>query len=192
VRRLIVSEFLSLDGVMQDPGGVGELEQGGWTARYWSEELAKFKSEELSSSDGLLLGRITYEGFAAAWPDMSHEEGEYADRMNGFPKYVVSRTLSDPAWTNSRVLSGDLEGEVRELKEQPGQDLLIFGSAQLVRSLMALDLIDEYRFQVYPVVVGAGKQLFGGDVSTTLQLAETRQLEPGIVVLTYHAAPSPS
>jgi dihydrofolate reductase len=189
MRKLIASEYLSLDGIMQDPGGVGEFEHGGWTSPYWNDELATFKNEELFGSDGLLLGRATYEGFAAAWPEMSHEEGEYADRMNGFPKYVVSRTLSNLTWNNSHLLSGGLDGEVRKLKEQPGQDLLIFGSGQLVRSLMQLDLIDEYRLQVYPVVVGSGKRLLGEDDNfKTLQLAETKPLESGVVILTYRAS----
>ena len=127
MRNLIASEYLSLDGIMQDPGGVGEVEHGGWTAPYWSDELANFKHDELFAIDGLLLGRIIYVGFAAAWPDVSHEEGEYADWMNGFPKYVLSSSLSNLAWNNSHLLSGDLEGEVRELKQQPGEDLLILG-----------------------------------------------------------------
>lgn len=192
MRNLIASEFLSLDGVMQDPGGVGEIEHGGWTAPYWSDELAKFKHDELFASDGLLLGRITYEGFALAWPDMSHEEGEYADRMNGFPKHVVSSSLSNVAWNNSHLLSGDLEREVRELKEQPGEDLLIFGSGQLVRSLMKLDLIDEYRLQIYPLVVGGGKRLFGEDDNNvkTLELTDAKQLESRVVILTYRTASS--
>jgi dihydrofolate reductase len=189
MRKLIASEYLSLDGVMQDPGGVGEFERGGWTAPYWGDELAMFKHEELFGSDGLLLGRATYEGFAAAWPDMSHEEGAYADRMNGFPKFVVSRTLSNLTWNNSHLLSGDLDEEVSKLKEQPGQDLLIFGSGQLVRSLIQLDLIDEYRLQVYPVVVGSGKRLFGEDDNfKTWQLAEAKPLESGVVILIYRAS----
>jgi dihydrofolate reductase len=189
MRKLIASEYLSLDGVMQDPGGVGEFEHGGWTAPYWGDELAMFKHEELFGSGGLLLGRATYEGFAAAWPDMSHEEGAYADRMNGFPKFVVSRTLSNLTWNNSHLLSGDLDEEVSKLKEQPGQDLLIFGSGQLVRSLIQLDLIDEYRLQVYPVVVGSGKRLFGEDDNfKTWQLAEAKPLESGVVILIYRAS----
>jgi dihydrofolate reductase len=191
MRNLIASEFLSLDGIMQDPGGVGEIEHGGWTVPYWSDELAKFKHDELFASDGLLLGRITYEGFALAWPDMSHEEGEYADRMNGFPKYVVSHSLSNLAWNNSHLLSGELEQEVSELKEQPGEDLLIFGSGQLVRSLMKLNLIDEYRLQIYPLVVGGGKRLFDEDDDfKTLELTEAKPLESGVVILTYRTASS--
>jgi dihydrofolate reductase len=191
MRNLIASEYLSLDGVMQDPGGAGEIERGGWTAPYWSDELAMFKHDELFASDGLLLGRITYEGFAAAWPDMGHEEGEYADRMNGFPKYVVSHSLDDLAWNNSHLLAGELEREVRELKDQAGEDLLIFGSGQLVRSLMQLDLIDEYRLQVYPVVVGGGKRLLGeDDFLKTLELTDTRPLQSGVVILTYRTTSS--
>jgi dihydrofolate reductase len=191
MRNLIASEFLSLDGVVQDPGGADESERGGWTAPYWSDDLAKFKHDELFASDGLLLGRITYEGFASAWPDMSHEEGDYADRINGLPKYVVSRSLSNASWNNSHLLSGDLESEVKKLKEQPGQDVLIFGSGQLVRRLMELGLIDEYRLQVYPVVVGGGKRLFGEtDSMKALELTETTSLGSGVVILTYRTSSS--
>jgi dihydrofolate reductase len=190
MRKLIVSEFVTLDGVMQDPGGVGEFEHGGWTSPYWSDELAAYKHDELFESDGLLLGRVTYEGFAAAWPDMTHEEGDYAERMNGFPKYVVSRTLSDLTWNNSHLLAGDLEKNVVALKEQPGKDLVVFGSGQLVRSLAELDLIDEYRLQVYPVVIGSGTHLFGpAETPRPLQLQSTKSLASGVVILTYQRDP---
>jgi dihydrofolate reductase len=189
MRRIVASEYVSLDGVMQDPGGVGEFEHGGWTAPYWSDELASYKHDELFSSDGLLLGRVTYEGFAAAWPSMT-EEGDYAERMNTFPKYVVSRTLTDVKWANSHVLSGDLEKEVRTLKQQTGRDILIFGSGALVRSLARLDLIDEYRLQTYPVVIGSGTRLFGpDDEPKPLTLVDTKPLGSGVVILTYAANP---
>jgi dihydrofolate reductase len=190
MRKIIVSEFVSLDGVMQDPGGVGEFEHGGWTRPYWSDQLESYKHDELFESDGLLLGRVTYEGFAAAWPDMTHEEGDYADRMNGFPKYVVSRTLSHLTWNNSHLLAGDLEKDVVTLKEQPGHDLLVFGSGELVRSLAALDLIDEYRLQVYPVVIGSGTRLFDrAETPRPLQLGDAKPLASGVVILTYQRVP---
>lgn len=187
--RIVVSEFLSLDGVMQDPGGVGEIEHGGWTAPYWNDDLAKFKHDELFGAEGLLLGRVTYEGFAKAWPQMT-DEGDYGERMNDFPKYVISRTLVDLGWNNSHLLQGNLEDEIARLRGQAGQDLLVFGSGQLVRSLIRLNLVDEIRLQVYPVVVGSGNRLFGPDKDLkAFELGEARALGP-VVLLTYRAEAS--
>jgi dihydrofolate reductase len=191
--KIVVSEFLSLDGVMQDPGGVGEFPHGGWNAPYWSDELAAFKHDELFASDGLLLGRVTYQGFAVAWPTAT-DEGDYAERMNSFPKYVVSRTLEEPTWTNSRVLSGDTEKEVTALRDQaPDQTLLVFGSGQLVRSLIGLNLIDELRLQVHPVVIGSGTPLFGPTAQPLpLRLHDAKPLASGVVILTYNRLPTPA
>jgi len=187
MRSVIVTEYLSLDGVVQDPGGVGEIEQGGWTIPYWNDEIAKFQSDGLFTSDALLLGRVTYEGFAAAWPDMTHEEGEFADRMNSLPKFVATRTLDQLEW-NATPLKGDVVEEVAKLKQQPGQDLLIYGSGELVRTLMQHDLIDEYRLLVYPVVLGNGKRLFGEGSTATLKLVETQTFSSGVVALIYQPA----
>jgi dihydrofolate reductase len=188
VRKLIVSEFISLDGVVKDPGGAEGFERGGWNTPYWNDELAGYKRDELFSADGLVLGRITYEGFAASWPDASHEAGDYADRMNGFPKYVASNTLTDLTWNNSHLLDGDLEKHVRRLKEQPGQDLLVFGSGRLVRTLIQLNLVDQLRLQVHPVVVGRGERLFGEtDAITTFESEGATMLGP-VVLLRYGAA----
>jgi dihydrofolate reductase len=188
MRKLIVSEFISLDGVVEDPGGAEGFERGGWNSPYWSDELAAYKRDELFSADGLLLGRVTYEGFAASWPDASHEAGEYADRMNGLPKYVASSTLTDLTWNNSHLLDGDLEKQVRRLKEQPGRDLLVFGSGQLVRTLIQLNLVDQLRLQVHPVVVGRGERLFGEtDAITTFESEDATMLGP-VVLLRYSAA----
>jgi dihydrofolate reductase len=188
MRKLIVSEFISLDGVMEDPGGAEGFERGGWTSPYWNDELEAYKRDELFSADGLLLGRVTYEAFAAAWPDASHEAGEYADRMNSLPKYAVSTTLTDLTWNNSHVLEGDLEKQVRNLKEQPGQDLLVFGSGQLVRALIRLDLVDELRLQVYPVAVGRGQRLFGETDDISTFEPEGATLLGSVVLLRYRAA----
>jgi dihydrofolate reductase len=188
MRKVIVSEFISLDGVVEDPGGAEGFERGGWTSPYWTDELAAYKRDELFSADGLLLGRVTYEGFATAWPDASHEAGEYADRMNGLPKYVVSSTLSDPTWNNSHVLAGDLEKDIRGLKEQPGEALLVFGSVRLVRSLIRLDLVDELRLQVHPVVVGSGERLFGETDDTTTFAAQGATMLGPVVLLRYATA----
>jgi dihydrofolate reductase len=191
MRKLIVSEFISLDGVVKDPGGAEGFERGGWNSPYWNDELAAYKRDELFSADGLLLGRVTYGGFAASWPDASHEAGEYADRMNSFPKYVVSRTLTDLTWNNSHLLDGDLEKQVRRLKKEPGQDLLVFGSGQLVRRLIQLNLVDQLRLQVHPVTVGRGQRLFGEtDDITTFESDGATMLGP--VVLLRYSAVSPA
>ena len=189
MRKIIASEFVSLDGVMEDPG---------WTFQFGSEEQEKFKFDELAASDALLLGRVTYEGFAAAWPNMMEQYdgprqaalGEYADMMNGYPKYVASTTLEGPLeWNNSTLIKANVAEEVLELKRQPGQDILIFGSADLVNALMRQDLIDEYRLTVFPVIVGKGKQLFGDGIDTkVLELVGTEMFVSGVVVLTYRPA----
>jgi dihydrofolate reductase len=185
VRRVVVSEFVSLDGVMEDPS---------WTFQFGSEEQEKFKFDELAASDALLLGRVTYEGFAAAWPNMMEqyggprraELGEYADIMNGYPKYVVSTTLEEAGWNNSTIIKGNIAEDVFKLKQQPGKDILIFGSGDLVNTLMRLGLIDEYRIMVFPVIVGSGKRLFeDGSETTALRFVNTKTFGSGVVVLTY-------
>jgi dihydrofolate reductase len=186
VRKVVVSEFVSLDGVMEDPG---------WTFQFSGEEQEKFKFDELAESDALLLGRVTYEGFAAAWPNMMDQYegprraalGEYADMMNGYPKHVVSTTLEEPLeWNNSTLIKENVAEEVLELKRQPGKDILVFGSADLVNALMRHELIGEERLMVFPVVVGKGKRLFGGGIDTkVLELAGTQIFGSGVVVLTY-------
>jgi len=190
MRRVVASEFISLDGVVQAPGDreekTGGFQHGGWHVPHWSDELERFKREELFASDALLLGRVTYEGFAAAWPKASHEEGPYADRMNSLPKYVVSGALGDLTWNNSHRLDGELKEEVMRLKGQPGQGILIFGSITLIRSLMNLGLVDELRLQVHPVVVGSGTRLFDDATEPIrLTLKEARPLGAGVVELTY-------
>src|SRR5215208_1239928 len=180
MRKVIVSEFVTLDGVMESPDK--------WHFPYWSDEMGKYKFDELLASDALLLGRVTYEGFAAAWPSATDEEG-FADRMNGLPKYVVSTTLEEPLeWNNSRLIEGDVAEEVSRLKQQPGHDILIYGSGELLHTLMQHDLIDEYRLMVYPVVLGSGKRLFRDGINTTLRLVETRTFSSGVVVLSYRPA----
>jgi dihydrofolate reductase len=175
MRKLIVSEFVTLDGVMDDPGGSDGLEGGGWAFQFErGAEGNKFKLDETLQADALLLGRITYEGFAAAWPGRSDEMG-FAEKMNGMPKYVVSRTLQEATWNNTTIISGDVAAEVAKLKAQPGGDLLVAGSGQLVRALLAAELIDELRLMVYPIVLGTGKRLFdGGGGAKALRLSESR------------------
>jgi len=176
VRKLVVSEFVTLDGVAEEPGK--------WSFPFWSEEISKFKFDELFSSDALLLGRVTYQGFATAWPSMTDDAG-YAKRMNSFPKHVVSKTLEKLDWNNSHLIKGDVEREVSKLKQQPGQDLLVFGSGQLVNALMQHDMIDEYRLLVYPIILGSGKRLFSDANKATLKLVETKTFSSGVVLLRY-------
>jgi dihydrofolate reductase len=189
VRKVVVSEFVSLDGVIEDPGGSGESDRGGWSFQAnRGEEGDQFKFDELAAADALLLGRLTYEGFASAWPQLEEQTGEYGAWMNGYPKHVASTTLEEPLeWNNSTLIEGDLAEEVSRLKQQEGKDILIFGSGQLARTLMEHDLIDEYRLMVFPVVVGKGKHLFGDTQETkAMELVDTRPVGPdGVLILTY-------
>jgi len=187
MRKVVVSEYVSLDGVMEDPGGAEKFEHGGWTRPYWSDEMGKAKFDELFASDTLLLGRVTYQGFAKAWPTMKDEAG-FADRMNSIPKYVVSTTLKEVEWNNARLIKGNIVEEISKLKQQPGQDILIAGSGVLVQTLMQHDLVDDYRLLVYPVVLGSGKRLFQNGGKTTLKLVETRAFPSGVVLLHYQPA----
>ena len=184
--RIIVSEFISLDGVVEAPGGEKSLgERAGWTMPYASEEFMKFKLDELFAGDALLLGRITYEGFAAAWPGMKDDAG-FADRMNSLPKYVVSTTLKEATWKNATILSRDHEEAISRLKEGQGKDILVFGSARLARWLGAHGLVDEWRLLVYPILVGAGKRLFAESAAALpLSLLESRSLDKGVVLMRY-------
>jgi dihydrofolate reductase len=189
MRKVVAAEYVSVDGAMQDPGGVGEIEQGGWTNPYFNDELAKYQSDQLFASDALLLGRVTYQGFAAAWPTMEETEGEFAVRMNRPPKYVASTTLAEPLEWNATLLKGDVPEEVQKLKQQPGQDILIYGSGALVNTLIGHNLIDEYRLMIHPVLLGGGKHLFrDGHATAALRLADTKTTSTGVVLLTYTAA----
>jgi dihydrofolate reductase len=177
VRKVNVTEFLSVDGVMEAPQE--------WNGEYFDEGVGQFKQDELFASDALLLGRVTYEGFAAAWPERTDEAG-FADRINSLPKHVVSTTLKEPAWNNSTVISSNVAEEVRKLKQAPGEDILVYGSAQLVNFLMQEDLIDEYQLMIFPVVVGSGKRLFHEGIGKSgLKLVKTTPFDSGVVVLTY-------
>jgi len=178
MRKVVVTMFVSLDGVMEEPA---------WTMPYWNDEIAKFKLDELMATDTHLLGRVTYQGFAAAWPSRTDEQG-FADRMNSLPKYVVSTTLEKVEWNNSRLIKANVAEEVSKLKQQPGQDILVAGSATLVQTLMHHDLIDEYRLLTYPVVLGSGKRLFRDGSKAALKLVETRAFSSGVVLLRYQPA----
>ncbi|HXS47499.1 MAG TPA: dihydrofolate reductase family protein [Solirubrobacterales bacterium] len=187
--RIVVTEFVSLDGVIEAPGGGEDYRHGGWTFEIdRGEEGDKFKFDELVEAEAQLLGRVTYEGFAAAWPTMEDDAG-FAEKMNSMPKYVVSSTLKEAEWSNSTVLRGDVAEEVTKLKDEVDGVILIAGSAQLVQALLEHDLVDELRLMVFPVVLGSGKRLFG-DVSDkkSLTLTGSKTLGDGISLLTYEPA----
>ena len=171
--KMVVSEFVSVDGVMEDPGGAEGFDRGGWAFRFdRGPEGDQFKLDEVMASDALLLGRVTYEGFAQAWPSRT---GDSADKFNDMPKYVVSTTLENPEWNNSTVIRENVAEEVSNLKQQDGGEILVNGSGRLVATLMEHDLVDEYRLMVFPVVLGAGKRLFPDGVSAKpLKLVEAR------------------
>ena len=185
--RIVVTEFVSLDGVMEDPGGSENFAQGGWSFKISrGDEGDKFKLDETFASEALLLGRVTYEGFAEAWPS---RDGEFADKFNNMPKYVVSSTLGEPEWNNTTVLKGDLVEEVGKLKREQNGDIVVHGSARLVQTLIEHDLVDELRLMVYPVVLGSGKRLFG-DTSDgkPLRLVESKVVGDGVSILIYRPA----
>lgn len=186
MRNIVVTEFVTLDGVMEDPGGAEKSKHGGWAFQFnRGPEGDKFKFDELLASDALLLGRVTYQGFAAAWPSIKDESG-FADRMNGISKYVVSTTLQQAGWNNSHLIKSQVVEQVSKLKTMPGQDILVAGSGQLVRTLMQHDLVDEYRLMVYPVILGGGKRLFqDGSDRRALRLVEAKPVGSGILTLVY-------
>jgi len=173
MRKVVVTERVSLDGIMEEPR---------WTFKYWNDEIAKFKGEESSASDALLLGRVTYQGFAAAW---SGSKAEGADYFNSVRKYVVSTTLDKVEWNNSTLIKDNIVEEITKLKQQDGQDIAVHGSATLVQTLMQHDLVDRYRLLVYPVVVGKGKRLFKEGTTATLKLLESQSFSSGVVALVY-------
>ena len=182
--RIVVTEFVSLDGVMEDPGGVEGFKHGGWSFEFdRGDEGDGFKLDETLKSDALLLGRKTYEGFAEAWPS---RDGEFADKFNSMPKYVVSSKLTDPEWNNTTVLGDDLKAAVSEVTRRHDGDIVVHGSARLVQSLLEGDLVDELRLMVFPVILGTGKRLFGetGD-RRILTLRESRTVGDGVTIMIY-------
>jgi len=194
MRRIVISEFVSLDGVMQAPGGREEdtssgFKHGGWSFKFRDDQVPKYKLDELSASDALLLGRKTYEIFAAYWPKAKDDVG-FADKMNNLSKHVVSTSLKKVDWNNSRLIKSNVPEEVKKLKQQPGKDILVYGSAKLVNTLLRHDLVDELRLMVHPVVLGSGRRLFDdhAETLTVLKLAESKTFPSGIVLLSYHPA----
>ncbi len=182
--RLVATEYLSLDGVFHEPGQ--------WSRPFFNEEAMQFKWAELQASDAQLLGRKTYQGFAAAWPGMRKATGEFGEKMNDMTKYVVSSTLTEATWSGSRLIRGNVLDEVRKLKQLPGQDLLLAGSGQLFNALLRENLIDRYRFMVHPIVLGTGARLFADGASqTVLTLVATKGFKSGIVIMEYEPSARP-
>jgi dihydrofolate reductase len=187
VGRIVVTEFVSLDGVVEDPGGAENFKYGGWSFEYKrGAEGDQFKLDETLASAALLLGRVTYEGFAEAWPS---RDGEFADKFNSMPKFVVSSTLTDPKWTNSTVLKGDVASEVAKLKEQQDGDIVVHGSPQLVQALVEHDLVDAFHLMVFPVILGSGKRLFGETSDKkSLRLVDSKVVGDGVAIMIYEPA----
>jgi dihydrofolate reductase len=185
--KVVATEFISVDGVIEDPGGAEDFKYGGWSFEFSrGDEGDNFKLEETRAADALLLGRVTYEGFAAAWPS---REGEFADKFNSMPKYVVSSTLKDPEWTNTTVLQGDLGSAIKELRSKHEGEIVVHGSGQLVRALLEEDLLDELRLMTFPVVLGQGKRLFG-EITDKKKwaLRDVRMVGEGITIAIYERA----
>ena len=182
--KVVVSEFVSVDGVMEDPGGAEGFERAGWAFKFDRGSVGdKFKLDEVMAGDALLLGRVTYQGFAKAWPSVKDEVG-FADKMNGMPKFVVSRTLERAEWNNSTVIRENVPEEVSRLKQRFARDILVAGSSRLVHTLMDHDLVDEIRLMVFPVVLGTGKRLFkDGSPMRALQLVETKPAGATLILI---------
>jgi dihydrofolate reductase len=185
--RIVVTEFVSLDGIVEDPGGAEDYKYGGWSFEFnRGEEGDKFKLDEALGADALLLGRVTYQGFADAWPS---RDGEFADKFNNMPKYVLSSTLENPEWTNSTVVGGDLAEAVAQVRAKHDGDIVVHGSPQLVQALIDQDLVDELRLMVFPVVLGSGKPLFGNTADKkALKLTDSRTVGDGVAILIYEPA----
>jgi dihydrofolate reductase len=185
--RIVVTEFISLDGVIEDPGGAEDFKYGGWSFAFSrGDEGDKFKIDEARASEALLLGRVTFDGFADAWPK---RDGEFAEKFNTMPKYVVGAQASATRWTNTTVLEGEPVDAVRRIRDAHEGDIVVHGSGQLVQTLLEHDLVDELRLMVFPVVLGDGKRLFGETSDKkTLRLVDSRVVGDGVAILTYQPA----
>lgn len=174
MRKLVVTEFVTLDGVMEAPHE--------WSFPYWNDEIAEIKNEEMFASDAQLLGRVTYQGFAEAWPS---RDDAFADRLNGLPKYVVSTTLKNAEWQNSHLIPNNIVQEIKNLKKEPGMDILVHGSQTLVQSLIQHDLVDQLTLLVYPIILGQGLRLFGEGITTKLKLDQAKAFNTGVILMRY-------
>lgn len=184
MRRIVVTEFVSLDGVFEAPGPDDSgYKHEGWTMNYGNDEFMKFKTEELMAADAQLLGRVTYDAFSIAWPKMN--EDEFGKKFNSMKKYVVSSTLKKAEWNNTEIIKKDFAKEIARLKEEKGKDIIVYGSGQLVSLLLQLELVDEYRILLYPVVLGTGKRLFDKKSYAKLKLIEATPFATGVVALRY-------
>lgn len=194
MRKLVVGTFLTVDGVMQGPGGPDEdpsdgFTHGGWSVAHWDDVMMQIIAEWTEQADGLLLGRKTYEIFAAHWPHVTDGDDPVASKLNSVPKYVASTTLDAVEWNNSTLISGEIAEEVAKLKDQSGAEIQVPGSCQLIQTLMEHDLVDEYRLWIFPVLVGSGKRLFAdGTIPTGLKLVDTKTSSTGVVIHTYERA----
>ena len=194
MRKLVVCAFLTLDGVMQAPGGPDEdrdggFEHGGWSVNYWDDAMGQFMDAQFAQFDALLLGRKTYQIFAAHWPRVTDAGDPVATKLNSTKKYVASSTLGTADWNNSTVLRGDLAAEVAKLKDQPGAEIQVQGSWKLIQTLMRHNLVDEYRLWVFPVLLGTGKRLFADGTSPSgLRLTETKASTTGVLIHHYESA----
>lgn len=188
MRRIIISEFITVDGVVEAPGGEPGFKYTGWSAEYFSNEYLQYKLNELKSAGALLLGRKTYEGFADAWPGRTDEMG-FAERMNSLPKYVVSTTLKECGWNNSHLISTNVAEEIRSLRSQEGGNILVTGSATLVQTLMQNDLVDEYRLMIHPTILGTGRQLYPNiGERKKLRCVDLQLFPTGTIVAAYRPA----
>lgn len=196
MRKLIVLTFITLDGVMQAPGGpeedtTGGFKYGGWIAGYWDDTLNNVMGEQMAEPFDLLLGRKTYEIFAAFWPYVKSDKPDYqiAGKFNSAQKYVASRTLKELDWNNSRLIKGDTVQEIRKLKEQSGPELQVYGSGNLIQTLLKNDMVDEFRLKIFPITLGTGKRLFAdGTIPAGLKLIDSRTSTTGVIVATYERA----
>ena len=188
MRRLVVLSFITLDGVMQAPGGPEEdasdgFKEGGWSVGYWDDLLSGVMNEQMSPPYDLLLGRKTYEIFAAYWPNVKEGEDLY---LNSAKKYVVSKTLTNPEWKNSTLIKDDIVNEIKKLKNEDGPEIQVHGSGNLIQTLLKNDLVDELKLKIYPVTIGAGKRLFGeGTIPTGFKLIESKISGSGVIIATY-------
>ncbi len=190
MRKLVVTEFMSLDGVMEAPGGEDDYPHGAWTLPFWSDEIGQFKDEELQAADISLLGRRTYDSFAGAWPGRAGDP--FADKLNSMRKVVASTTMTDPEWENTVVIEGDLVDGVNALKDEDGGDILLAGSHSVAQALLAADAVDEIRLVMYPVVLGVGKRLFDDAGTHRFDLVSgTPAGDSGAILLTYRRSVEP-